>query len=143
MIKIILDLKKLYLLINIIKIYMEKINEKKRIKKLYIGKKVKKDSKIEEPKIEDENKDSILFETSTELSMDNLINLEEKIENNSLIPGLDDLNVPNFFNDITKYKDINKKIKKYYETKKEIGNELAELYLIDVHRIYEQKKKIK
>ena len=122
---------------------MEKTNEKKRIKKLYIGKKVKKDSKLEEPKIEDENKDSILFETSTELSMDNLINLEEKIENNSLIPGLDDLNVPNFFNDITKYKDINKKIKKYYETKKEIGNELAELYLIDVHRIYEQKKKIK
>ena len=122
---------------------MEKINEEKRIKTIYIGKKVKKYSKLEEPKIEDENKDSILFETSTELSMDNLINLEEKIENNSLIPGLDDLNVPNFFNDITKYKDINKKIKKYYETKKEIGNELAELYLIDVHRIYEQKKKIK
>ena len=122
---------------------MEKTNEKKRIKKLYIGKKVKKDSKLEEPKTEDENKDSILFETSTELSTDNLINLEEKIENNLLIPGLDDLNVPEFFNDITKYKDINKKIKKYYETKKEIGNELAELYLIDVHRIYEEKKKIK
>ena len=122
---------------------MEKTNEEKRIKKLYIGKKVKKDSKLEEPKTEDENKDSILFETSTELSMDNLISLEEKIENNSLIPGLDDINVPAFFNDITKYKDINKKIKKYYETKKEIGSELAELYLIDVHRIYEEKKKIK
>ena len=122
---------------------MEKINEEKRIKTIYIGKKVKKYSKLEEPKVEDENKDSILFETSTELSMDNLINLEEKIENNSLIPGLDDLNVPEFFNDITKYKDINKKIKKYYETKKEIGSELAELYLIDVHRIYEQKKNIK
>ena len=122
---------------------MEKINEEKRIKTIYIGKKVKKYSKLEEPKIEDENKDSILFETSTELSMDNLISLEEKIENNSLIPGLDDLNVPEFFNDITKYKDINKKIKKYYETKKEIGSELAELYLIDVHRIYEEKKKIK
>ena len=122
---------------------MEKIDEEKRIKTEYIGKKVKKYSKLEEPKIEDENKDSILFETSTELSMDNLINLEEKIENNSLIPGLDDLNIPTFFNDITKYKDINKKIKKYYETKKEIGSELAELYLIDVHRIYDQKKKIK
>ena len=122
---------------------MEKTNEEKRIKKLYIGKKVKKDSELEELKTEDENKDSILFETSTELSMDNLINLEEKIENNLLIPGLDDLNVPEFFNDITKYKDINKKIKKYYETKKEIGSELAELYLIDVHRIYEEKKKIK
>ena len=122
---------------------MEKTNEEKRIKKLYIGKKVKKDSELEELKTEDENKDSILFETSTELSMDNLINLEEKIENNSMIPGLDDLNVPTFFNDITKYKDINKKIKKYYETKKEIGSELAELYLIDVHRIYEEKKKIK
>jgi len=122
---------------------MEKTNEEKRIKKLYIGKKIKNDSKLEEPKIEDENKDSILFETSTELSMDNLINLEEKLENNSLIPGLDDLNVPSFFNDITKYKDINNKIKKYYETKKEIGSELAELYLIDVHRIYEEKKKIK
>ena len=122
---------------------MEKTNEEKLIKKLYIGKKVKKVSELEEPKTEDENKDSILFETSTELSMDNLINLEEKIENNSMIPGLDDLNVPTFFNDITKYKDINKKIKKYYETKKEIGSELAELYLIDVHRIYEEKKKIK
>jgi len=122
---------------------MEKTNEEKRIKKLYIGKKIKNDSKLEEPKTEDENKDSILFETSTELSMDNLINLEEKLENNSLIPGLDDLNVPSFFNDITKYKDINNKIKKYYETKKEIGSELAELYLIDVHRIYEEKKKIK
>ena len=122
---------------------MEKTNEEKRIKNLYIGKKVKKVSELEEPKTEDENKDSILFETSTELSMDNLINLEEKIENNSMIPGLDDLNVPTFFNDITKYKDINKKIKKYYETKKEIGSELAELYLIDVHRIYEQKKNIK
>ena len=122
---------------------MEKIDEEKRIKTEYIGKKVKKYSRLEEPKIEDENKDSILFETSTELSMDNLINLEEKIENNSLIPGLDDINVPAFFNDITKYKDINKKIKKYYETKKEIGSELAELYLIDVHRIYEEKKKIK
>ena len=122
---------------------MEKTNEEKRIKNLYIGKKVKKVSELEEPKTEDENKDSILFETSTELSMDNLINLEEKIENNSMIPGLDDLNVPTFFNDITKYKDINKKIKKYYETKKEIGSELAELYLIDVHRIYEEKKKIK
>ena len=122
---------------------MEKNNEEKRIKKLYIGKKIKKDSKVEEPKTEDENKDSILFETSTELSMDNLINLEEKIENNSLIPGLDDLNIPEFFNDITKYKEINKKIKKYYETKKEIGSDLAELYLIDVHRIYEEKKKIK
>ena len=122
---------------------MEKIDEEKRIKTEYIGKKVKKYSKLEEPKIEDENKDSILFETSTELSMDNLINLEEKIENNSLIPGLDDLNVPTFFNDITKYKDINTKIKKYYETKKEIGSELAELYLIDVHRIYDLKKNIK
>ena len=122
---------------------MEKIDEEKRIKTEYIGKKVKKYSRLEEPKIEDENKDSFLFETSTELSMDNLINLEEKIENNSLIPGLDDLNIPTFFNDITKYKDINKKIKKYYETKKEIGSELAELYLIDVHRIYEQKKNIK
>ena len=122
---------------------MEKIDEEKRIKTEYIGKKVKKYSKLEEPKIEDENKDSILFETSTELSMDNLINLEEKIENNSLIPGLDDINVPAFFNDITKYKDINKKIKKYYETKKEIGSELAELYLIDVHRIYDLKKNIK
>ena len=87
------------------------------------------------------NKDSILFETSTELSYDNGINLEEKSE---IIPGLDDINIPSFLNDNIEYKDINKKIKSYYKAKKALGsNELAELYLINVHRLYEEKKKIK
>ena len=115
---------------------------------LFLGKKTKNIkqclSNNEIPKKEDINKDSIIFESSTDLSMDNLINLEEKYECISKkVPGLDDIKIPSFFNDITKYKDIDKKIKNYFKTKKELGsNELAKLYLIDINRLYEEKKKI-
>ena len=61
-----------------------------------------------------------------------------------MIPGLDDINIPSFLIDNTESKDINKKIKNYYKAKRALGsNELADLYLIDVHRLYEEKKKIK
>ena len=51
--------------------------------------------------------------------------------------------IPPFLNDITKYNEINRKIKNYYKIEKELGSpELAKLYLIDVKRLYEEKKKI-
>ena len=124
---------------------MEKNDENKEINNVILGKKRKKPNLIQKdkksPNSEEINKDSILFETSTELSYENVINLEEKPE---IIPGLDDVNIPSFLNDNTEYKDINKKIKNYYKAKKALGsNELAKLYLINVNRLYEEKKKIK
>ena len=124
---------------------MEKNDESKKINNVLLSKKRKKSNLIQKdnksPNSEEINKDSILFETSTELSYENVINLEEKPE---IIPGLDDINIPSFLNDNNEYKDINKKIKNYYKAKKALGsNELAELYLINVHRLYEEKKKIK
>ena len=124
---------------------MEKNDESKKINNVLLSKKRKKSNLIQKdnksPNSEEINKDSILFETSTELSYENVINLEEKPE---IIPGLDDINIPSFLNDNSEYKDINKKIKNYYKAKKALGsNELAELYLINVHRLYEEKKKIK
>ena len=88
-------------------------------------------------KLKDTNKSSILFESSTEFSI-KTIDLEEKPE---FIPGLDDINIPSFLNDITKYNIINKKIKNYYKIRKELGSK-ADLYLIDVNTLYEEKKKI-
>ena len=124
---------------------MEKNDESKKINNVLLSKKRKKSNLIQKdnksPNSEEINKDSILFETSTELSYENVINLEEKPE---IIPGLDDINIPSFLNDNNEYNDINKKIKNYYKAKKALGsNELAELYLINVHRLYEEKKKIK
>ena len=124
---------------------MDQNNECKKINNILLGKKTKKSNlkqkEKKSPNSEEINKDSILFETSTELSYDNAINLEEKSE---IIPGLDDINIPSFLNDNIEYKDINKKIKNYYKAKKALGsNELAELYLINVPKLYEEKKKIK
>ena len=88
-------------------------------------------------------KDSLLFETSTDISSSNLISLEEKTDNILKIPSFDDIIIPSFLNDFTKYNVINRKIKNYYKLEKEIGSpELAKLYLIDVKRLYEEKKKI-
>ena len=124
---------------------MEQKDENKEIRNILLGKKTKqsnlKQKDKKSPKSEEINKDSILFETSTELSFDNIINLEEKSE---MISGLDDINIPSFLNDNNESKDINKKIINYYKAKKALGSkELADLYLIDVHRLYEEKKKIK
>ena len=115
---------------------MEESKDIKNVNKMLLGKKRTNLMKKESSKVNETNKDSILFETSTELSVDNLITLEEKVEN---IPGLDDINIPSFLND--KCTDIDKKIKNYYKTKKELGsNELAKLYLIDISRIYKKGK---
>ena len=59
------------------------------------------------------------------------------------IPNFDDVNIPSFFNDITKYNVINRKIKNYYKLAKEFDSpEMAKIYLIDVKRLYEERDKI-
>ena len=118
-----------------------KTEKEKRKNKLFLCKKTK-ETKLNKANknIEDSNKDSILFETSTEISINNIINIEEK---NNIILGIDEIKIPSFLNDNPVYYDINKKIKNYYKIKKELGSkELAELFLIDVNRLYEEKKKI-
>ena len=86
-------------------------------------------------------KDSILFETSTEFSYENSINLDER---NGKILDFDNLNIPSFFNDININNDINRKIKNYYRIKKELGSkELSKLFLIDIKRLYKEREKHK
>ena len=127
---------------------MEEIKDKDNINKNYLGKKtkyVKKLFKVREKKNNNKkNKNySLLFETSTDISSSNLITLEEKNDNFVKIPSFEDIIIPSFLNDITKYNVINRKINNYYKLEKEIGSpELAKLYLIDVKRLYEEKKKI-
>ena len=118
--------------------------KKKKLNKLFLCKKTK-ESKLNEKNKnnknkEESNKDSFLFETSTEISIDNAIKLEEK---NVIIQGLDDIKIPSFLNDNSVNNDINKKIKNYYKIRKELGSkELVKLYLVDINRLYEEKKKI-
>ena len=113
----------------------------------FLGKK----TKINEKKIIKKNSKKLtkiltnetLFESSTEQSFDNQINLLEGPSTLLKIPSLDEVKIPSFLNDITKYDKINKKIKSYYKTKKELNSpEMAKLYLIDIKRLYEERKKI-
>ena len=116
--------------------------EIKSINKNYLGKKKHNllSKSKENPKIDDLNKESIFFEPSTELSIDNIISLDEKFEK---IQGLDDVNIPAFLNDKAINNNLNKTIKKYYQAKKELAsNELAKLYLIDINRLYTEKENI-
>ena len=113
---------------------MELKEEIKKNKNLFLGKKIKNPLKTDENLKLEESKDSILFETSTELSIDNSINVDER---NEKLPGLDDIKIPSFLNDININSDRNKRIKNYYKIKKELcSNELAKLYLIDIKRLY-------
>ena len=114
-------------------------------KKLFLGKKLKnpliKIKNDDNMELEEINKDSILFETSTELSNDNSLNSDEKF---GKIPGLDDINIPSFLNDININSDINKKIKNYYKIRKELGSkELTKLFLVDIKRLYKEKENYK
>ena len=94
---------------------MEEIKDITKINNNFLGKKtknIKKVFKIKEKNI-DKNKiksESSLFETSTDLSSSNILSLEEKSDTNLKIPNFDDVNIPSFFNDITKYNVINRKI---------------------------------
>ena len=127
---------------------MEKIKDIENINYNFLGKKTKCMENVFKNKEKKKNnkknkKDSLLFETSTDISSSNLISLEEKTDNILKIPSFDDIIIPSFLNDFTKYNVINRKIKNYYKLEKEIGSpELAKLYLIDVKRLYEEKKKI-
>ena len=127
---------------------MEEIKDITKINNNFLGKKtknIKKVFKIKEKNI-DKNKiksESSLFETSTDLSSSNILSLEEKSDTNLKIPNFDDVNIPSFFNDITKYNVINRKIKNYYKLAKEFDSpEMAKIYLIDVKRLYEERAKI-
>ena len=131
---------------------MEEIKDIERFHKIFICKKkrnINKSIKNKKKKITKEkcskekcSKDSIL-ENSTDLSSNNLISLDEKSDAILKVPSLDDIVIPSFLNDITKYHKINKEINKYYEFRKLFNSpELAEIYLIDVKRLYEEKKKI-
>ena len=131
---------------------MEEIKDIERFHKIFICKKKRninksiknKKKKITKERCTKENcsKDSIL-ENSTDLSSNNLISLDEKSDAILKVPSLDDIVIPSFLNDITKYHKINKEINKYYDFRKLFNSpELAEIYLIDVKRLYEEKKKI-
>ena len=88
-------------------------------------------------------KGSSSLETSAELSSDNLLSLEEKQDNKfNKISGFDDIKIPGFLNDCKKNKKIDNAIKSYYKIKEELGSqELTKLYLIDINRLYEIRRK--
>lgn len=126
---------------------MKSIKDTKRINKIFIGKKTRSKKKLfkkkEVQKSNNRIKDSLLFETSTDLSSNNLMGLEEKSDTILKIPNLDEVKIPSFLNDINKYNDINRRIKNYYKSEKALGSpELAKIYLIDIKNLYELKKKI-
>ena len=130
---------------------MEEIKDLKNISNNFLGKKTKNTKKIkikENPINKDNNKNKIktessLFETSTDLSSSNILSLEEKSDTNPKIHNFDDIIIPSFFNDITKYNIINRKIKNYYKLAKQFDSpEMAKIYLIDIKRLYEERDKI-
>ena len=123
---------------------MEPKNESRRINNSFLGKKMKIKHKSEELNKSDEldNSKATLFESTFEFSSDNILPLEEKSIVNAKIPGFDDLIIPEFFNDSKTKVDINKKFEDYTKMKMEFGSaELAELYLIDVNKLYLKKRK--
>ena len=112
----------------------------------FLGRKTKKMLRINDSyKYEETDKVSFLSETSAEYSGDNIISLEEKTVDKTKIPGFDDIKIPSFLSDIKIKKDssLNKTIEDYNKIKEELGSpELVQLYLVDINRIYETKKKI-
>ena len=119
------------------------IERKSRKSDSFLGKKIKKNHDVEDDlKSKEIDKTSSLLETSAELSSENLICLEEKPEFKDKIPGFDDIKIPSFLNDFKCNKKIDKKIEDYFKIKEELGSsDLAELYLIDINRLYEEKRK--
>ena len=111
----------------------------------FLGRKTKKMLRINDSyKYEETDKVSFLSETSAEYSGDNITSLEEKTVDKTKIPGFDDIKIPSFLSDIKIKKDssLNKTIEDYNKIKEELGSpELVQLYLVDINRIYETKKK--
>ena len=127
---------------------MEQIKENKRINIKFTCKKTSNIKKIlfKPKKFKNQNnnnksQNSILFETSTDLSSNNIIRLEEQSPI-SKIPSLEEIKIPSFFNDIIKYNDINKRIKNYKKIKNAMDPELSNIYLINIKSLYDEAKKI-
>ena len=111
---------------------------------ILLGKKTNRYKKDEEySQSQYSEKGSSSLETSAELSSDNLLSLEEKQDNKfNKISGFDDIKIPGFLNDFKKNKKIDNAIKSYYKIKEELGSqELTKLYLIDINRLYEIRRK--
>ena len=111
----------------------------------FLGKKRRKKQKPKDNyKLKESEKSSFLTEISTELSSDNLISFDGKKKPKEIIHGFDDLIIPAFFNDFQIDKNVDKTIKNYYKMKEELGSsELVELYLLDINRLIEEKRKNK
>ena len=125
---------------------MEIKEESRKKRYSLLGKKTKLHIKVENSKSNLSEKGSFSVETSADLSSDNLLSLEEKEENNSKkLIGFDDLEIPGFLNDskkIQKNNSVDKVIENYFKIKEELGSpELSRLYLIDINRLYEIKRK--
>ena len=111
----------------------------------FLGKKRRKKQKPKDNyKLKESEKSSFLTEISTELSSDNLISFDGKKKPKEIIHGFDDLIIPAFFNDFEINKNVDETIKNYYKMKEELGSsELVELYLLDINRLIEEKRKSK
>ena len=111
----------------------------------FLGKKRRKKQKPKDNYIlKESEKSSFLTEISTELSSDNLISFDGKKKSKEIIHGFDDLIIPAFLNDFKINKNVDETIKNYYKMKEELGSsELVELYLLDINRLIEEKRKSK
>ena len=88
-------------------------------------------------------KDQDILDISTEISNSFNETPIKKYDNNFLDKILNEMYFPTFLNDITKYNNINKKIENYNKLKKSFKDEeAANLYLIDINRLYEVRKRI-
>ena len=117
---------------------MEIRSDSIKTSKSFLGKKTKKSHISKEPIRSPKADNSSLFETSTELSSNNLLSLEEKTESKGkIIQGFDEIKVPSFLNDLTDNKNVHKAKEKYSIIKAEMGStELAKLYLIDINKMF-------
>ena len=123
---------------------MELKEESRKNLNFLLGKKINRYKKEEErSQSQYSEKGSSSLETSDELSSDNLLSLKEKQDNKyKKISGFDDIKIPGFLNDCKINKKIDKAIKSYYKIKEELGSqELTNLYLIDINRLYDIKRK--
>ena len=110
----------------------------------FLNKKMKRKKSIKKIESKDylkettSTKDQDIFDYSTDIS--NEINVSSNKIHDEI---LNEISFPTFLNDVTKYDNINKKIINYHKIKNSFADEEdANLYLIDINRLYEIKKKI-
>ena len=119
---------------------MEGNIESRRNNVSFLGKKTRKSNKDAQYKSYKADNSSQFLDIATKSSSDNNISLENNTEFKMKIPGFDDIKIPSFLNDFTDNININNAFKRYSKMKEEFG-ELAKLYLIDINKIYKQKRK--